>query len=314
MLVGLSLLTLGGSHVVRAMEPSEVPTIPEPSQVGPFFNVTTEPFRFVPDELRVPANVTIHVRLTQKASSNHTFTVSAERDFVLPTNWSTAQVDQYFTGNNLTDTQIPAEVDRVVWANFTTPAEPGRYEFVCRFPGHFQNGMLGFLVVEIREAFVNLTTEGLRFVPDEFAVPPGALVHLQIVQKDTVPHTFTVGKERDFVLPSDWTTPEVDTYFAGNNLTDVTIPAREPPQVEVVLMANFTAPFEPGRYEFVCRFPGHFQDRMVGFMIVSESAPPPRGGPPIGPITGIMLLTLGSVLVFVAFYHVRAVRAAKRNR
>jgi azurin len=39
----------------------------------------------------------------------------------------------------------PAEQDT---ATFNAPATPGRYEFICSFPGHFQVGMRGVLIVE----------------------------------------------------------------------------------------------------------------------------------------------------------------------
>ncbi|HEY0947508.1 MAG TPA: plastocyanin/azurin family copper-binding protein [Opitutaceae bacterium] len=39
----------------------------------------------------------------------------------------------------------PKESDTVV---FNAPAKPGRYTFVCSFPGHFQVGMKGVLIVE----------------------------------------------------------------------------------------------------------------------------------------------------------------------
>lgn len=39
----------------------------------------------------------------------------------------------------------PKESDTVT---FTTPTAPGRYEFICSFPGHFQVGMRGVLIVE----------------------------------------------------------------------------------------------------------------------------------------------------------------------
>ncbi|ACB75086.1 plastocyanin/azurin family copper-binding protein [Opitutus terrae] len=39
----------------------------------------------------------------------------------------------------------PKEVDTVT---FNAPAEPGRYVFLCSFPGHYQVGMKGELVVE----------------------------------------------------------------------------------------------------------------------------------------------------------------------
>ena len=39
----------------------------------------------------------------------------------------------------------PKERDTVT---FTAPTAPGRYEFVCSFPGHLQVGMRGVLIVQ----------------------------------------------------------------------------------------------------------------------------------------------------------------------
>ena len=39
----------------------------------------------------------------------------------------------------------PNERDTVT---FTAPTEPGRYEFICSFPGHYQVGMRGVLIVQ----------------------------------------------------------------------------------------------------------------------------------------------------------------------
>ena len=39
----------------------------------------------------------------------------------------------------------PGERDTVT---FTAPTAPGRYEFLCSFPGHYQVGMKGVLIVE----------------------------------------------------------------------------------------------------------------------------------------------------------------------
>jgi azurin len=38
----------------------------------------------------------------------------------------------------------PNESDTVT---LTAPTAPGRYEFICTFPGHFQVGMRGVLIV-----------------------------------------------------------------------------------------------------------------------------------------------------------------------
>ena len=35
-----------------------------------------------------------------------------------------------------------------VSTDFTAPAKPGQYTFICTFPGHFNGGMKGLLVVK----------------------------------------------------------------------------------------------------------------------------------------------------------------------
>jgi len=37
---------------------------------------------------------------------------------------------------------------RPTTATFAAPAAPGRYPFICSFPGHAQVGMRGVLIVE----------------------------------------------------------------------------------------------------------------------------------------------------------------------
>lgn len=38
--------------------------------------------------------------------------------------------------------------DETVEVTFTVPEEPGNYEYICSFPGHFQAGMKGILTVK----------------------------------------------------------------------------------------------------------------------------------------------------------------------
>jgi uncharacterized cupredoxin-like copper-binding protein len=310
-LAGLFLVASGGalgvSHAVRSDIAS---TNPSTAQVGAFFNITMEDLRFVPSEFHAPPNTTVHLRLTQRDSIEHTFTLSMDKDFVLPRDRSPSEVDAYFVNNNFTDVAVAGSAGTVAWANFTTPAETGRYEFVCRIGGHFQSGMLGFMIVEVREVFVNLTTEGFRFVPDTFHAFPGSLVHARITQRDLAEHTFTLGAEKDVTLPTEWSPSQLDTHLRDNNLTDVFLPG----VLDVSVSVNFTAPLEPGRYEFVCRIGGHFQTGMFGFMIVSEEPVGPMGGPPLGIVPAVLLVALAGVLVFAVVYEVRARRAAQRRK
>lgn len=41
-----------------------------------------------------------------------------------------------------------AGAGEAVQVTFTVPSKPGKYEYICTFPGHFQSGMKGTLVVK----------------------------------------------------------------------------------------------------------------------------------------------------------------------
>ncbi len=60
---------------------------------------------------------------------------------------ATGFIPDSFKGNIIVSTRLlgPNESDTV---SFNAPAKPGRYPFVCAFPGHMQAGMKGFLIVE----------------------------------------------------------------------------------------------------------------------------------------------------------------------
>ena len=46
----------------------------------------------------------------------------------------------------LASTKLPGPKERDT-VTFTAPTAPGRYEFICSFPGHYQVGMKGVLIV-----------------------------------------------------------------------------------------------------------------------------------------------------------------------
>lgn len=60
---------------------------------------------------------------------------------------TTDYVPASMKGDILAATKLlgPGERDTVT---FTAPTAPGRYEFICSFPGHYQVGMRGVLIVE----------------------------------------------------------------------------------------------------------------------------------------------------------------------
>jgi azurin len=61
----------------------------------------------------------------------------ARPDFIAPALKSQVLVATAMAGNGET-----------VTAEFTAPAKPGKYTFICTFPGHFAAGMKGVLVVK----------------------------------------------------------------------------------------------------------------------------------------------------------------------
>jgi len=73
---------------------------------------------------------------------------------------------------------------------------------------------------------------------------------------------------------------------------------------------NFTAD-RPGQYTYRCLY---HPTSMTGTIIILGEERRPPGGPAVGLIPGILLISLGGVLVISVIYHVRAVRAAKRRR
>lgn len=62
---------------------------------------------------------------------------AADNEYISPDNedWVIAATDMLGDGESDTIT-------------FTVPDEPGEYDFICTFPGHYSGGMVGTLVVE----------------------------------------------------------------------------------------------------------------------------------------------------------------------
>ena len=107
---------------------------------------TTNSFAFVPNALSagptVHAAVTLHVLVTNQGSLSHTFTVAAQSNVTLTT------IGYFASHPPLVNVSVPDSPGGSVWANFTVPGV-GVYEYVCTVPGHFTQGMYGFLYVGV---------------------------------------------------------------------------------------------------------------------------------------------------------------------
>lgn len=81
------------------------------------------------------------------ASSPHTFTIVNDSDVQIPTTDSSAQLGAlvHTHGALVNTTAVTTANNGYGNATFVSPSTPGWYEFVCIEPGHFQQGMYGFI-------------------------------------------------------------------------------------------------------------------------------------------------------------------------
>ena len=103
-------------------------------------------YGYEPDTFsNLPTNATITVTFTDDDVLQHSFNISSREGFEIPTDYTAAQLDQLFAQYPaLYASTVDAEGDTAV-GHFTSPANPGWYEFVCNVSGHFQRGMYGFI-------------------------------------------------------------------------------------------------------------------------------------------------------------------------
>ncbi|HWL17580.1 MAG TPA: azurin [Opitutus sp.] len=101
-----------------------------------------------------PLSVTLkNVGSIPKFSMGHNFVVMKNADVVesFIQEAATAATSDYIPPSRTSDvvahTKLlgPKEQDTVT---FNAPSQPGRYPFLCSFPGHYQVGMKGDLIVE----------------------------------------------------------------------------------------------------------------------------------------------------------------------
>ena len=102
-------------------------------------SVTTTDFKFTPSTWTVPANTQITVNITNNGALAHTWTVMTK-----PISGSYTSADQsniYFTSN-------PVQPSESTTVTFTSPSTAGTYQVICTQPGHFEQGMVGSLIVK----------------------------------------------------------------------------------------------------------------------------------------------------------------------
>jgi len=147
----VAFLVAGGSAAFYISAPARAASAAVTTDAGTSVSVTAESgFSFTPNTFQgLAVNTTVDVVFTDNDVVDHTFTIIGKQGWVIPTSYSDAQIDQLAFGNspkallNLNATAVGAPGD-VQYGNVTVKSA-GWYEFVCTEPGHFTNGMYGFI-------------------------------------------------------------------------------------------------------------------------------------------------------------------------
>jgi plastocyanin len=145
--LGILALVLGavaasaasGSPVYRSTSTATV-------GAGSIVIAATEDYGYQPANLQqVPTDANISVRFTDQSALQHSFTITSREGYVIPTGYTDEQLSQFLSTYPPMFSLLVNGSGEVATGNFTSPATPGWYEFVCDVSGHFQNGMYGFV-------------------------------------------------------------------------------------------------------------------------------------------------------------------------
>lgn len=106
----------------------------------------TTTFSYTPNTFeQVATNTNVTVSLTDAGSIAHSFTIIGREGWVIPSSISETDFENLVYGNAPADL-FNINISSVGSQSGTFPAPgPGWYEFVCTEPGHFAEGMYGFI-------------------------------------------------------------------------------------------------------------------------------------------------------------------------
>ncbi len=145
-----ALVLVGGISLAWfATAPARAASSVESDPTGSFSVTAVSGFSFTPNSFQqLPLNATITVTFTDDDTIDHTFVIIGKQGWVIPSSYNSDQIDSLAYGTTPVALNAPgmnATSDSQLVATFTSPATAGWYEFVCTEPGHFQNGMYGFI-------------------------------------------------------------------------------------------------------------------------------------------------------------------------
>lgn len=257
-----------------------------PTHLAVRVNVSNVP-AFSPSTIVASPGDTLNLTLANNGSYSPTFTVSAVKNFPLPTDWTPQQLNGFFSRNGSL-ANVTVGPNSTVTASIPLAANltPGNYEFVSLYPYQFQAGMSGELEVQGPPVQLNETTvNSLAFVPAILNYTPTAYpvtFSVDIQNLGSTPHTFWIASQSNVTI-----TGNSSTYFTSHPpLSAVNIGSSS------VVFANFTIP-AAGIYEYVCTL--HVTLGMVGFLYVG--VPPPASAAPLSTAIVDAWILVGAALL-----------------
>ena len=104
---------------------------------------------------------------------------------------------------------------------------------------------------------LNVTLTDFQFTPNQYTVPAGQEITLNLVNTGAVVHNFIIMKLGTTAGDAYDEEDDVNVYWQEVDI-----------QPGGDISTTFTAPTEPGEYQVVCRTEGHIASGMVGKLIV----------------------------------------------
>jgi len=104
---------------------------------------------------------------------------------------------------------------------------------------------------------INVTMTDFQFTPNQFTVPAGQEITLNVTNTGAVVHNFIIMKLGTTAGATYEDDDDANVYWGERDI-----------QPGGDFSVTFTAPTEPGEYEVVCRTEGHIASGMVGKLIV----------------------------------------------
>ena len=118
----------------------------------------TDKMKFTVTEITAEPGQKIRVELTTvseipKSAMAHNFVLlKADADATAVANASARAANNEYIAPGMTDKMIAysgmAGGGETVTVTFNAPEKPGKYEYICTFPGHYSGGMKGTLIVQ----------------------------------------------------------------------------------------------------------------------------------------------------------------------